>query len=74
MAKSEYHKPTTVAEAWSNPRYQGKIVVAAGGEVHGTYDDEKALQLLKKLERKYPDQTPETTIIPQRRVVLITRE
>lgn len=62
---SDYQKPTTLNQAWENPRYHGKIIVAAGGEVHGTYKEERAVQLLKKLEKKYPDETPKTTIIPK---------
>jgi len=65
MSDSNYHKPTSLDEAWQNRRYHGKIVVAAGGEVHGTNDPQRAVQLLKKLEKKYPAAPPETTIIPK---------
>lgn len=64
-SKKPYHKPTTVREAWENPRYQGKIVVANGGEVHGTQDPEKAVKLYRRLERKYPGKTPITSVIPK---------
>lgn len=71
MSDSTYHKPTSLREAWQNPRYHGKIVVAAGGEVMGTQNPEKAVQLLKKLEKKYPDENPETTIIPKGGMVML---
>lgn len=59
----QYHKPTTIDEARQNPRYQGKIIVAAGGEVHGTYKEDRAVQLFRKLQRKYPQDPPTTTVI-----------
>lgn len=65
MADTSYHKPTTISEALNNRRYHGKIVVASGGEVHGTKDPEKAVELLKKLEKKYPQEDPQTTVIPK---------
>jgi len=68
---ASYHKPTSLSEAWSNPRYHGKIVVAAGGEVHGTQDPDKALVLLRRLEKKYPTQAPETTIIPKGGMIMM---
>lgn len=71
MAKSGYQKPTSLAEAQANPRYRGKIVVAAGGEVHGTYDGQKAVQLYRKLQRKYPQEKPISTVIPKGPIVML---
>lgn len=69
--KKAYHRPTTLSEAWGNPRYQGKIIVAAGGKVMGTADPGKAVQLLRRMERKYPGKSPETTIIPKDGTVVV---
>ncbi len=71
MSTQDYQKPTTLSEAWSNARYHGKIIVAAGGEVHGTQDPEKAVALLKRLEKKYPDEPPQTTIIPKGGMIML---
>ena len=65
MAHTNYHKPTTISEAWGNPRYQGKIVVAAGGELYSTTSEERAVQMFRKLQRKYPNDPPVTTVIPK---------
>jgi len=66
-----YHKPISLSQAWNNPRYHGKIVVAAGGEVHGTNDPARAVAMLKKLERKYPGESPVTTVIPKGNMVML---
>lgn len=70
MVKEPYRKPTTVREAWENPRYQDKIIVASGGELHGTKNPETAVKLYKRLERKYPQETPVTTVTPPGKVVI----
>lgn len=62
---SQYKKPTTIMEAYGNPRYQGKMIVAAGGELYGTKQETRALILYRRLARKYPKETPETTVIPK---------
>lgn len=71
MAKSDYHKPTSLTEAQANPRYRGKIVVAAGGEVHGTHSSEQAVKIYKRLQRKYPDEKPISTVIPKGPIVML---
>jgi hypothetical protein len=73
MADADYQKPTTLEEARTNPRYKGKIVVAAGGEVHGTYREERAVELYKQLRRKHPSETPVSTVIPKDSIVIINR-
>jgi hypothetical protein len=64
QAKTAYHKPTTLEEARINPRYQGKIVIAAGGKVFGTRQEKRAVELYRKLRKQHPDDPPVTTVIP----------
>ena len=71
MAKTLYHRPTSLAEAAANPRYQGKIVVAAGGQVFGTTSEAQAVKLLQRLARKFPDDPPITTVFPKGPVVMM---
>jgi hypothetical protein len=65
MTSSGYHKPTTIEEAATNPRYQGKIVIESPEGVYSTTSGERAFQAIKRLQRKYPDQPPTSTVIPK---------
>jgi hypothetical protein len=64
--KTSYQKPTTLEEARANPRYQGKIVIAAGGKVFGTQKEERAVEIYRKLRRQHPEDPPVTTVIPKK--------
>ena len=70
MTNSDYQKPTSLTEAQANPRYRGKIVVAAGGEVRGTHSADQAVKIYRQLERKYPDEKPISTVIPKGPIVM----
>ncbi|HYD34786.1 MAG TPA: hypothetical protein VD999_01840 [Vitreimonas sp.] len=65
MAQTNYHKPTSISEAWSNPRYQGKIVIESPEGLYSTSDESKAIQMYRKLQRKYPQSPPVSTVIPK---------
>ncbi len=69
--KNPYVKPTSLSEARDNRRYHGKIIVSAGGEVHGTHSEERAQCLYRRLRRKYPDEKPITTVIPKGPVLML---
>jgi hypothetical protein len=70
MPDSKYHKPTTLTQAAANPRYQGKIVIESPEGIYSTFDEEKAVKELNRLQNKYPEQPPVSTVIPKG--VLIT--
>jgi hypothetical protein len=62
---AQYKKPATLKDAYSNPRYQGKIVIESPEGLFSTTQESKALEKMKRLHKKYPDAKPVTTIIPR---------
>jgi hypothetical protein len=67
---SKYKKPTTLEQAAANPRYQGKIVIESPEGIYSTLNEERAVKELNRLQNKYPQQPPVSTVIPKG--VLIT--
>lgn len=60
-----YQKPTTIQEAYSNPYYQGKIVIESPEGLYSTTSDEQAIKKYKQLRKKYDTGTVTTTVIPK---------
>lgn len=69
-----YQRPATISQAYCNPRYQGKIVIESPEGLHSTTDDKKAVQLLRRLNKKYDETQVVTTIIPKGPMVSIPVE
>jgi len=65
MSAITYHKPTSIAEAWGNPRYQGKIVIESPEGLYSTVDESRAISRYRQLQRKYPHSPPISTVIPK---------
>ncbi len=65
MSSSGYKKPTTIKEAYSNPRYQGKIVIESPEGLYSTTDGDRAFQTLQRLNRKFPSTSMKSTVIPK---------
>lgn len=49
----------------NNPKYRGKHVVVIQGKVFSAKTGKQANELLDRLEKKYPDETPAITYIPK---------
>lgn len=60
-----YHKPTTIQQAYSNPYYQGKIVIESPEGIYSTTNDQHALKKYKELRKKYDNKQVTTTVIPK---------
>lgn len=60
-----YQKPSTIQEAYSNPHYQGKIVIESPEGLYSTVSDENALKKYKTLRKKYDASQVTTTVIPK---------
>lgn len=52
---------------FSNPRYRGKHIILAAGRVYTAKTEEGASEILKKLEKKYPNVIPEVAYLPKAR-------
>ena len=65
MSHSRYHKPSTISEATSNPRYHGKIVIESPEGLYSTTKEDIAVRTYRRLRAKYSSKTVVTTIIPK---------
>jgi hypothetical protein len=63
--KKTYQKPNTIQEAYSNPYYQGKIVIESPEGLYSTIKDENAIKKYKQLRKKYDSDQVITTVIPK---------
>lgn len=52
-------------EAYSNPYYQGKIVVESPEGLYSTTKDENAVKKIEQLQQKYDSTTVTSTVIPK---------
>lgn len=65
MPKKTYKKPETIAEAYKNPYYQGKIVIESPEGLYSTTRDENAVKMYRRLRAKYSSKQVVTTVIPK---------
>lgn len=65
MAKKNIKTPSDlIHEAYRNPKYNGKHVIAIGGKLHATKTGRASSALLDKLIKDNPSETPIITYIP----------
>ncbi|OGK11910.1 hypothetical protein A2954_06450 [Candidatus Roizmanbacteria bacterium RIFCSPLOWO2_01_FULL_37_12] len=64
-------KIITMPDIFKNPRYRGKHVILAAGKIYTAKTGEGAAEILKKLEKKYPDITPEIAYLPKVRSLIL---
>jgi hypothetical protein len=74
MPKKTYKKPATISEAYSNPYYQGKIVIESPDGLYSTTKDENAVKMYRKLRIKYSSTEVTTTVIPKGLMITTTLE
>lgn len=61
----------TMPEIFKIPRYRGKHVILAAGKVFTAKTGDGAAEILKKLEKKYPNVTPEVAYLPKARSLIL---
>ena len=55
----------TMEKALNNPRFRGKHIIVAGGEIFTAKTGKKASKILAEVRQKYPKETPAVTYIPK---------
>ncbi|OGK15744.1 hypothetical protein A2774_00675 [Candidatus Roizmanbacteria bacterium RIFCSPHIGHO2_01_FULL_39_12c] len=58
-------KKVTMPDIFKNPRYRGKHVILAAGKVFTAKTGEGAAEILKKIRKKFPKETPEIAYLPK---------
>lgn len=61
----------TMPDIFKNPRYRGKHVILAAGKIFTANTGEGAAEILKKLEKKYPNVIPEVAYLPKARSLIL---
>ena len=61
----------TMPEIFKNPRYRGKHIILAAGKIYTAKTGDGAAEILKKLEKKYPDIVPEVAYLPKARSLIL---
>lgn len=61
----------TMYDVFANPRYRGKHIILAAGKIYTARTGQGAAEILKKLEEKYPDVTPEIAYLPKARSLIL---
>lgn len=61
----------TMMEIFKNPRYRGKHVILAAGKIFTAKTGDGAAEILQKLEKKYPNVTPEVAYLPKARSLIL---
>ena len=64
-------KKITMPEIFKNPRYRGKHVILIAGKIFTAKTGEGAAEILKKLEKKYPEIIPEVAYLPKARSLIL---
>lgn len=54
-----------LSEAFKNPKYSGRHIIIIGGKIHAKKTGSAKSQLLEKLIKKYPQETPLIAYIPK---------
>ena len=61
----------TMPEIFKNARYRGKHIILAAGKIYTAKTGEGAAEILKKLEKKHPEITPEVAYLPEARSLIL---
>lgn len=61
----------SMVDIFKNPRYRGKHVVLAAGKIYTAKTGEGVEEILKKIEKKYPNVTPEVAYLPKARSLIL---
>lgn len=55
----------TMPDIFKNPRYRGKHVILAAGELFTAKTGEGAAKILEKIRKQHPEITPEIAYLPK---------
>lgn len=58
-------KKLTMPEIFQNPRYRGKHIILVADKVFTSKTGEGAAEILAKVRKKYPHETPEIAYLPK---------
>jgi len=64
-------KRITMHDVFKNPRYRGKHVILAAGQIFTAETGEGAADILKKLEKTHPKVIPEVAYLPKARSLIL---
>lgn len=62
--KKKITSSNLMAQTYRDPKFSGKHVVVIGGKIYATKTGRASSELLEKLLKKYPEETPLITYIP----------
>lgn len=54
-----------MGQVFANPKYRGKHVIVAGGQIFTAATGKGASKILDRIHKKYPKETPSITYIPK---------
>lgn len=60
-----------ISAVYKNPKYSGKHVVIIGGKVYKANTGPGASQLLEKLIKKHPKETPLVSYVPDKEALIL---
>ena len=63
--KNKASTQSLVVKLYKNPQYKGKHIIIIGGQVYATKTGKAKSELLGKLLKKFPRETPTITYIPK---------
>jgi hypothetical protein len=64
-------KKVDMLQVMSNPRYRGKHIIAVAGKIFTAKTGDGAAQILAEVRKRYPQQTPAVTYIPEADVLIV---
>lgn len=60
-----------IAQAYHNPKYEGKHIIVIGDKVHATKTGMAQVKLLERLMKKYPREKPSIAYIPDAETLIL---
>ena len=64
MNKTQPPSRVNMSQIITNPQYRGKHVVVVGKKIFTAKTGKKAGQILKKVHKEFPNQSPQITYVP----------
>jgi len=65
VMKNKTSTQSLLIKLYQNPQYKGKHIIIIGGRVYATKTGKAKSELLDKLLKKFPKETPTITYIPK---------
>jgi len=69
--KKKFNQQSLVAQAYHNPKYEGKHIIVIGGKIYATKTGMAQVELLDKLMKKYPKEKPSIAYIPDSETLIL---